>query len=135
MPPPPPPPRRRQSGRSSLDMQRPSIPPGSFSPVGSRQTSAEWKRNSRSSLDGKRQGSIASVSSLSREYTPDDDQVLYSPRMEDSGKPIEKDGELNEQEPGKERIEGDSNASNILEDMEQFQKEIDALRSKYEKAT
>lgn len=116
-------------------MQRPSIPPGSFSPVGSRQTSAEWKRNSRSSLDGKRQGSIASVSSLSREYTPDDDQVLYSPRMEDSGKPIEKDGELNEQEPGKERIEGDSNASNILEDMEQFQKEIDALRSKYEKAT
>lgn len=138
MPPPPPPPRRRQSGRSSLDMQRPSIPPGSFSPVGSRQTSAEWKRNSRSSLDGKRQGSIASVSSLSREYTPDDDQALYSPRMEGSGKPIEeKDGELNEQEPsgGKGRIEGDSNASNILEDMEQFQKEIDALRSKYEKAT
>ncbi|KAF1977108.1 hypothetical protein BU23DRAFT_551042 [Bimuria novae-zelandiae CBS 107.79] len=139
MPPPPPPPRRRQSGRSSLDLQRPSLPPGSSSPIGSRQTSTEWKRNSKSSFDGKRQGSIASVSSLGREYTPTDkdEPALYSPRDEVT-KPVglgggEENAGGNTLETGVERS-GGSNASNILDDMEKFQREIDELRSKYEKA-
>lgn len=118
-------------------MQRPAIP---SSPVGSRQTSTEWKRNSRSSIDGKRQGSIASVSSLSREYTPtgENEQALYSPREEleepDALGIVQNvDGEPRASELGPERSAG-SNASNILDDMEKFQREIDALRSRYEKA-
>ncbi|KAK7193243.1 hypothetical protein DPSP01_008158 [Paraphaeosphaeria sporulosa] len=139
LPPPPPPPRRRQSGRSSLDMQRPSLPPGS-SPAGSRHTSTEHKRLSRSSIDGKRQGSIASVSSaLSKEYAPDD-QALYSPReeVEDpsdaQGLGVEGSSVDAPVGRGQGREKEGSNASNILDDMERFQREIDELREKYKKA-
>ncbi|KAJ4291100.1 hypothetical protein N0V90_010298 [Kalmusia sp. IMI 367209] len=123
-PPPPPPPRRRQSGRSSLDRERPNL--SSSSPSGSRHTSTEHKR---SSIDGRRPGSIASVSSLKHEYTPiaaDSEQPLYSPREE-------------VEEPDADKLEefqrsGGSNASNILDDMERFQREIDELREKYKQA-
>ncbi|KAJ4348118.1 uncharacterized protein N0V89_009490 [Didymosphaeria variabile] len=137
LPPPPPPPRRRQSGRSSLDIQRPSLP--SSSPVGSRHPSSEYKRNSRSSIDGKRQGSIASVSSLSREYAPadKDEQALYSPREEPEEQSEQPFGEgrlsVGKEEGDAKRKDG-SNASKILDDMERFQKEIDELRERYQKA-
>ena len=138
MPPPPPPPRRRQSDRSSLDMQRPNVPLGSPSPVHSRQTSAEWNRNSRASLDGKRQGSITSVSSLSREYTLENEKALYSPREgaeEPNGLRAESHSGTDKQTDGEggDTGEGRSNANNILDDMEKFQQEIDELRSRYEK--
>lgn len=68
---------------------------------------------------------------------PEDDQVLHSLRPEESKPGEEGNGGPNEQEHvgEKESMKSDSNASNILDDMEQFQKEIDALRSRYEKAT
>ncbi|KAL5410016.1 hypothetical protein PMIN06_012086 [Paraphaeosphaeria minitans] len=139
LPPPPPPPRRRQSGRSSLDMQPPSLPPGS-SPGGTRYASTEHKRLSRSSMDGKRQGSIASVSSaLSREYAPDE-QALHSPReeVEDPSGAQGPGGEASSVDAGVAQGQGHekegSNASNILDDMERFQREIDELRERYKKA-
>jgi hypothetical protein len=117
MPPPPPPPRRRQSNRSSLDQQRPSIP--SSSPNESRRTSTE---NRRTSLDNNRRTSVASESSLRREYAPVDEKsggseyALYSPN-EESENNLEQE---------------DSN--NILDDMEKFQREIEELRQRYTKA-
>lgn len=114
--------------------------------MGSRQTSTEYKRNSRGSIDGKRQGSIASVSSLSREYVPGaaDEQALYSPREEVDeplssavASPLPKPGEgalaAATAEAEAKRKDG-SNASNILDDMERFQREIDELRERYKKA-
>ncbi|KAF2443921.1 hypothetical protein P171DRAFT_21924 [Karstenula rhodostoma CBS 690.94] len=144
LPPPPPPPRRRQSGRASLDLQRPSLPPGPSLP-GPRHTSMEYKRHSRSSMDGKRQGSIASVNSLSREYAPDE-MALYSPREEvedpagegrglgGEGLSVVDAGEKDEDREKQKEKEKGSNASNILDDMERFQREIDELRERYQKA-
>ncbi|KAH7137984.1 hypothetical protein B0J11DRAFT_545890 [Dendryphion nanum] len=115
MPPPPPPPRRRQSNRSSIDKERPHPLPTS-SPTESRRTSAEHKRNS---IDNKRRTSVASESSLRYEYAPsaaENEQVLYSPKEEVSEERL---GELV------------LSSSSILDDMERFQREIDALRDKY----
>lgn len=128
MPPPPPPPRRRQSNRSSLDQQRPNV--STSSPAESRRTSTEYRRTSteyrRTSLDSKRRTSVASESSLRREYAPVDSQTLdenalYSPRDE-------RENTL-DIPPKSEESRSDSN--NILDDMEKFQREIDELRNKY----
>jgi hypothetical protein len=128
MPPPPPPPRRRQSNRSSLDQQRPHIP--SSSPTESRRTSTEHHRTS---LDNRRT-SVASESSLRREYAPAataDDKVpaneyaLYSPMEENE----------NTLAFGTAPLETTrSDSSNILDDMDKFQREIDELRNRYKKA-
>ncbi|KAF2018500.1 hypothetical protein BU24DRAFT_172364 [Aaosphaeria arxii CBS 175.79] len=116
MPPPPPPPRRRQSARSSLDKERPSQF-ASSSPVETPRTSLEYKRNS---IDNKRRTSVASESSLRREYTPsENEQTLYSPKEE-----------REESLPAPSTYSATANSS-ILDDMEQFQREIDALRDKY----
>jgi hypothetical protein len=116
-PPPPPPPRRRQSGRSSLEKERP-LPPSS-SPTESRRTSLE---NKRSSFDGRRRTSLASESSLRHEYAPssENENVLYSPKEE-----VEEPLSLEPMTMAK------SDSSNILDDMERFQREIDELRSRY----
>ncbi|KAI4633546.1 hypothetical protein J4E80_000912 [Alternaria sp. BMP 0032] len=124
MPPPPPPPRRR-SNRSSLDQQRPQIP--SSSPTESRRTSTEYRRTSTEH----RRTSVASESSLRREYAPADEKggneyALYSP-MEESEKKLG----LDENMAGGKEGEGRSDSSNILDDMEKFQREIDELRTKY----
>ncbi len=118
MGPPPPPPPRRKANRLSMEHSRPSI--GTISPAES-VTSTD---NRRSSLDGKRRTSAASESSLRYEYTPvnekgGNESALYSPR-EESENAMESQPRLGE-------IENDS--SNILDDMEKFQREIDALRS------
>ncbi|PSN62627.1 hypothetical protein BS50DRAFT_577537 [Corynespora cassiicola Philippines] len=122
MPPPPPPPRRRQSGRASLDKERPSLH-GNSSPTD------PSKR--RTSIDSKRRTSVASESSLRYEYTPTsetNEQALYSPKeeLEDSRRlePQTVDGQLQQQQ------QQQSNP-NILDDMEKFQREIDELREKY----
>lgn len=118
-------------------MQRPSVPAGG-TPAGSRHASTDHKRHSRSSIDGKRQGSIASVSSLSREYAPADrdEQVLYSPReeVEDPAQKINSEGLMVDDEAVQGHEKEGSNASNILDDMERFQREIDELRERYKKA-
>ncbi|ORY15853.1 hypothetical protein BCR34DRAFT_598127 [Clohesyomyces aquaticus] len=119
MPPPPPPPRRRQSGRTSMDKERPLLPPSS-SPTESRRTSSE---NKRSSFDGKRRTSVASESSLRHEYAPasEFDQPLYSPQ-----------DDITEEPQMLETLEiPKSNSSNILEDLDKFQREIDELRKRY----
>ena len=127
MPPPPPPPRKRTSGgRSSLDRERPALPSilPPTSPIETRRTSTEYKRNS---IDSKRRTSVASESSLKYEYAPaigDSEAALYSPREEEDEKGVES--------PGLKEV--DSNAGNILDDMEKFQKEIEELRAKYEHA-
>ncbi|KAH7393911.1 hypothetical protein DE146DRAFT_633850 [Phaeosphaeria sp. MPI-PUGE-AT-0046c] len=112
MPPPPPPPRRRN--RSSLDQQRPHIP-STTSPTESRRTSAEHRRTS-----------VASESSLRREYAPIDEKgaseyALYSPN-EEAEKKLVGDAALTQTESG---------SSNILDDMDKFQREIEELRSRY----
>ncbi|OAL54920.1 hypothetical protein IQ07DRAFT_559348 [Pyrenochaeta sp. DS3sAY3a] len=117
MPPPPPPPRRRQSNRSSLDQQRPNIIPSS--PTESRRTSTE---NKRTSIDSKRRTSVASESSLRREYTPADENALYSPQEEI---------ENNLDSSAKKLEETRSDSSNILDDMDKFQREIEELRLRY----
>ncbi|KAI4655801.1 hypothetical protein J4E93_000516 [Alternaria ventricosa] len=124
MPPPPPPPRRR-SNRSSLDQQRPQV--SSSSPTESRRTSTEYRRTSTEH----RRTSVASESSLRREYAPADEKggneyALYSP-MEESEKKLG----LDENMAGGKEGEGRSDSSNILDDMEKFQREIDELRTKY----
>ncbi|KAF1843757.1 uncharacterized protein K460DRAFT_342267 [Cucurbitaria berberidis CBS 394.84] len=124
MPPPPPPPRRRQSTRSSLDQQRPYIP--SSSPTDSRRASTE---NRRTSLDSKRRTSVASESSLRREYAPADEKggneyALYSPKEESE----------NRLEVGAKVSESRSDSSNILDDMERFQREIEELRQRFKQA-
>jgi hypothetical protein len=116
MPPPPPPPRKRTSGgRSSLDKERPTLPP--TSPIDTRRASTEYKRNS---IDSKRRTSVASESSLKYEYAPaaaESESALYSPR---------------EEAPSLTEVDGDK--GNILDDMEKFQKEIEELRAKFEHA-
>jgi hypothetical protein len=128
MPPPPPPPRRRQSNRSSLDQQRPHV--SSRSPTESRRTSTEYRRTSTEH----RRTSIASESSLRREYAPVDEKggneyALYSPNEEK-----EKRLGLGENVSGGKEGEGRSDSSNILDDMEKFQREIDELRTRYKQA-
>lgn len=117
MPPPPPPPRRRQSGRTSMDKERP-LPPSS-SPTESRRTSSEIKR---SSFEGKRRTSVASESSLRYEYAPasGNEHALYSPK-EEADEPRSLEPVTIPQ----------SDSSNILDDMEKFQREIDELRERY----
>ncbi|CAO2656161.1 Nn.00g049640.m01.CDS01 [Neocucurbitaria sp. VM-36] len=122
MPPPPPPPRRRQSNRSSFDQQRPYN--SSASPTESRRTSME---NKRTSLDSKRRTSVASESSLRREYAPADEKggneyALYSPKEESESRSESSDAVFAESR-------GDS--SNILDDMERFQREIEELRLRF----
>jgi hypothetical protein len=124
MPPPPPPPRRRQSNRSSLDQQRPFI--SSSSPTESRRTSIE---NRRTSLDNNRRTSVASENSLRREYAPIDERggneyALSSPNEESE----------NRLGSGAVLSQTTSDSSNILDDMDKFQKEIEELRLKYKKA-
>ncbi|KAF3004788.1 hypothetical protein E8E13_002674 [Curvularia kusanoi] len=130
MPPPPPPPRRRQggtnSGRSSLDQQRPVIP----SPSDSRRTSRDLRRTS---LEVSRRASGASE--LERGGYGDaelygghglhgeEGSVLVSPREE---------GEDQLGSAGAAEVRKDSNS--ILDDMEKFQREIDELRERYKQA-
>ncbi|KAH7085277.1 hypothetical protein BKA63DRAFT_499297 [Paraphoma chrysanthemicola] len=126
MPPPPPPPRRRQSTRSSLDQQRPTLP--SSSPTESRRTSTEHRRTS---LDSKRRTSVASESSLRHEYAPSpgkggNEHALYSPNEESENKLGASTGAP--------LTETRSDSSNILDDMEKFQREIEELRLRYDKA-
>ncbi|KAJ4365642.1 hypothetical protein N0V83_008262 [Neocucurbitaria cava] len=129
MPPPPPPPRRRQSNRSSFDQQRPQHIPASSSPTESRRTSME---NKRASLDGKRRTSVASESSLRREYAPASDEkggseyALYSPKEESENR-LEKSSSSG----GAKVAESRSDSSNILDDMEKFQREIEELRLRF----
>lgn len=92
-------------------------------------------------MDGKRQGSIASVSSaLSKEYLPAeaDEQALYSPRGEVQNPSDAQDGgerlSVDAGAEGQDREKQGSNASNILDDMDRFQREIDELRERYKKA-
>ncbi|KAL6709450.1 hypothetical protein ACN47E_001385 [Coniothyrium glycines] len=128
MPPPPPPPRRRQSNRSSLDHQLPNFL--SSSPTESRRTSTELRQinaeNRRTSVDSKRRTSVASESSLRREYAPVEapglgETALYSPQEESAGALASN--------PLPHATRTDS--SNILDDMEKFQREIDELRNRY----
>lgn len=120
MPPPPPPPRRRN--RSSLDQQRPHVPSAS-SPTESRRTSAEHRRTS---LDNNRRTSVASESSLRREYAPIDEkgtgEYALSPPHEEAEKKLVGDAALTQTESG---------SSNILDDMEKFQREIEELRLRF----
>lgn len=123
-PPPPPPPRRRQSNRSSMDQQRPNIP--TSSPTESRRTSTEYRRTS---LDSKRRTSVASESSLRREYAPADEKrlnenALYSPKEENANM-LDSSASL---------VETRSDSNTILDDMEKFQREIDELRNRYKQA-
>lgn len=128
MPPPPPPPRRRQSNRSSLDQQRPHV--SYSSPTESRRTSTEYRRTSTE----QRRSSVASESSLRRTYEPVDEKsenehALYSP-IEESERRLG----LGENISGGKDGEGRSDSSNILDDMEKFQREIDELRTRYKQA-
>ncbi|ENI03576.1 hypothetical protein COCC4DRAFT_73271 [Bipolaris maydis ATCC 48331] len=119
--PPPPPPRRRQSNRSSLDQQRP-YPYSSTSPTESRRTSTEHRRTS-----------VASESSLRRAYAPVDEKgenehALYSP-VDEKERVLGVDESANAGTEKGEELR--SNSSNILDDMEKFQREIDELRTRY----
>jgi hypothetical protein len=136
-PPPPPPPRRRQSGRSSLDQPR-SYTGNEMETSGSRRTSMEKKR---SSFDSKRRTSVNSESSLRHEYGrasheyargSENEHVLYSPK-EERGEDTQSLGlkEVSSDESGEALREESSGSSNILDDMERFQREIDELRKKY----
>lgn len=126
--PPPPPPRRRQSNRSSLDQQRP-YPYSSTSPSESRRTSTEIRRASTEH----RRTSVASESSLRRAYAPVDEKgenehALYSP-VDEKERVLGVDESVS---VGAEKgQEVRSNSSNILDDMEKFQREIDELRTRY----
>ncbi|KAG9191796.1 N-acetyltransferase [Alternaria panax] len=127
MPPPPPPPRRRQSNRSSLDQQRPYV--SYSSPTESRRTSTEYRRTSTEH----RRSSVASERSLKRTYAPvgekgENEHALYSP-VEESEMRLGLDENVS---GGK--IEVRSDSSNILYDMEEFQREIDELRTRFKPA-
>jgi hypothetical protein len=72
---------------------------------------------------------VASESSLRREYAPADDKgaseyALYSPNEESENKLVA-DNVL---------AEARSDSTNILDDMEKFQREIEELRLRYNKA-
>ena len=82
--------------------------------------------NKRTSLDGKRRTSVASESSLRREYAPADEKggseyALYSPKEESE----------NHLESSTRVAESRSDSSNILDDMERFQREIEELRLRF----
>jgi hypothetical protein len=105
--------------------------------------------NKRSSFDGKRRTSVASESSLRHEYGrvsheysrgTENEHVLYSPqeeRGEDTkGLGLEKVGsgelkKVDSGESGEELRQVSSGNSNILDDMERFQREIDELRKRF----
>ncbi|EUC41833.1 hypothetical protein COCMIDRAFT_8504 [Bipolaris oryzae ATCC 44560] len=128
--PPPPPPRRRQSNRSSLDQQRP-YPYSSTSPSESRRTSTEFRRTSTEH----RRTSVASESSLRRAYAPLDEKgenehALYSP-VDEKERVLGVDDSVVSVGTDKGGEEVRSNSSNILDDMEKFQREIDELMGKY----
>jgi hypothetical protein len=84
--------------------------------------------NRRTSLENNRRTSVASESSLRREYAPVDEKAgseyaLYSP-LEESEKRLGKS----------EAVMGErSGSGNILDDMEKFQREIEELRLRYTK--
>lgn len=88
------------------------------SPTESRRTSTE---NKRTSIDGKRRTSVASESSLRREYAPADENALYSPQ-EEIENTLGSSAKLEETR---------SDSSNILDDMDKFQREIEELRLRY----
>ncbi|KAF2272468.1 uncharacterized protein EI97DRAFT_445795 [Westerdykella ornata] len=119
--PPPPPPRRRASGRSSLDRERPNYPP-SISSIESRRTSSEAKRTS---FDGKRRTSIASESSLRYEYAPSTEQepLACAPTVTEEPQSMEP------------IVTSTAAPADILHDMEEFQREIDKLRERYQKSS
>jgi hypothetical protein len=105
---------------------------------GSRRTSMEKKR---SSFDSKRRTSVNSESSLRHEYGrasheyargSENEHVLYSPK-EERGEDTQSLGlkEVSSDESGEALREESSGSSNILDDMERFQREIDELRKKY----
>ncbi|CAI6338974.1 unnamed protein product [Periconia digitata] len=125
MPPPPPPPRRRQSGRTPSDNQQPPSNPSS--PIlETRRSSTEYKP---SSPDSKRRTSVASESSLKYEYAPaaaaiDNEHPLYSPQEEESEDKVGMD----------QALDHSANRNSILDDMAQFQKEIEELRERYHHA-
>ena len=83
--------------------------------------------NKRTSLDGKRRTSVASESSLRREYAPADEKggneyALYSPKEE---------SENRSESSGAVFAESRNDSSNILDDMERFQREIEELRLRF----
>jgi hypothetical protein len=105
-------------------MQRPQHTPAS--PSDSRRTSIE---NRRTSLENNRRTSVASESSLRREYAPVEEKggneyALYSPN-EESEKQLGLGAALTESR---------SDSNSILDDMEKFQREIEELRQRYTKA-
>lgn len=84
----------------------------------------------RTSLDNNRRASGASEHSLRYDYAPSEEKsapeyALYSPREE-------AEDSLASAGSGVAEVRKDSNS--ILEDMEKFQREIDALRGKYKQA-
>jgi hypothetical protein len=106
--------------------------------VGSRRTSME---NKRSSIDSKRRTSVTSERSLRHEYGrasheyargSENEHVLYSPQ-EEGGEDTQSLSlkEVSSDESGEVLREVSSGSSNILDDMERFQREIDELRKKY----
>jgi len=76
-------------------------------------------------MDGKRRTSVASESSLKYEYAPaaENEHVLYSPREVEEPKSFEA------------ATVSTGGASDILDDMEKFQREIDELRERYQKGS
>lgn len=81
----------------------------------------------RTSLDSKRRTSVASESSLRREYAPVEERTgteyaLYSPKEE---------SENTLASAGAPSTETRSDSTSILDDMEKFQREIDELRNRY----
>ncbi|KAI4664908.1 uncharacterized protein J4E79_003207 [Alternaria viburni] len=119
------------STQDTTPLQSQPTPPSQDQPSPSseesRRTSTEYRRTSTEH----RRTSVASESSLRREYAPADEKggneyALYSP-MEESEKKLG----LDENMAGGKEGEGRSDSSNILDDMEKFQREIDELRTKY----
>jgi hypothetical protein len=85
--------------------------------------------NMRPSLDNKRRTSVASESSLRREYAPADERTgnefpLYSPNEEAE----------NAMGANMDTAGPRSDSNNILDDMEKFQREIDELRNRFKQA-
>jgi hypothetical protein len=84
----------------------------------------------RTSLENNRRTSVASESSLRREYAPIDEKggneyALYSPNEESENKLGSAGAALAESRSG---------SNSILDDMEKFQREIEELRQRYTKA-
>jgi Cys-tRNA synthase (O-phospho-L-seryl-tRNA:Cys-tRNA synthase) len=81
--------------------------------------------NKRASFDGRRRTSVASESSLKHEYAPtmEDGNALYSPQEADEAKNLDT------------ATIAQNTTSDILDDMEKFQREIDELRERYQKGS